>query len=135
MTRRRWIAAWLGGPVIGVANGAAREETYGRLVGERTAQRISTATAIVLFTGYFELLERRWPIPTRRTAFEIGAAWSALTIAFEFGFGHSVVGDSWEKLLRAYDVRRGETWVLVPLWMAAGPAAVSARRVNRAAAR
>ena len=124
--RRAWLTAWLGGPAIGIANGAAREVLFAGRMRERTAQRISTATAFTLFSGYFLVLNRRWPIPTTRQALEIGAAWSALTIAFEFGFGHYVAGEPWAKLLAAYDVTDGEVWILIPLWMAAGPATVSA---------
>ena len=40
------------------------------------------------------MLDRRWPIPTRRTAFAIGGWWLALTALFEFGFGHYVAGKS-----------------------------------------
>jgi hypothetical protein len=83
------------------------------------------------------VLNRRWPIPTTRQALEIGAAWGVLTVAFEFGFGHYVAGESWAELLAAYDVTDGEVWILIPLWMAAGPATVSAldgrRRVLRQA--
>jgi hypothetical protein len=125
--RIRWIAAWFGGPVIGVANGTARELTYGRAVSERTAHQISTATALALFAGCFEARERRWPLPSRRAALEVGAAWAGLTVLFEFGFGHFVAHEPWRKLLQDYDLRRGRVWGLIPLWMALGPAAMRAR--------
>jgi hypothetical protein len=128
--RRAWLAAWLGGPVIGIVNGAAREMGYAKRVGESTAQRISTASALGLFAGYFTLIERRWPLPTARSAVEVGAAWTSATVAFEFLFGHYVAHESWEDLLKAYDLRTGNLWLLVPLWMAAGPATV--RAVHRA---
>jgi hypothetical protein len=124
--RRAWLAAWLGGPVIGIVNGAAREKGYAERVGERAAQRISTGAALVLFAGYFGVLEHRWPLRTARTAAEVGAAWTAATVAFEFLFGHYAAGESWEDLLKAYDVRTGNLWILVPLWMAAGPSTVRA---------
>ena len=101
--------------MIGIVNGAAREKEYADRVGERTAQRISTGAALVLFAGYFGVLERRWPLPTARTAAEVGTAWTAATVAFEFVFGHDAAGESWEDLLKAYDVRTGNLWVLVPL--------------------
>jgi hypothetical protein len=44
-----------------------------------------------------------------------------MTVAFEFGFGHWVDGDSWSELLENYDVTAGKVWVLVPAAMAAGP--------------
>jgi hypothetical protein len=126
--KRRWLLAWLGGPVIGIANGTLRELVYRKRVGESAAHQISTVTALGLFTGYFRLLQRRWPIPTAREAAQIGAAWLAATIAFEFGFGHYVAGSSWSDLAADYNVARGRTWILVLLWMAVGPAATRAQR-------
>jgi hypothetical protein len=37
--RGRWLAAWGGGAVIGVANGVARETTFAKVMGERAHQR------------------------------------------------------------------------------------------------
>jgi len=68
---------------------AARALTYKDRVGELAAHQLSTGSAIGLFAGYFELLAHRRPLPSTRAALEVGAAWLALTIAFEFGFGHS----------------------------------------------
>ena len=107
---RRYTVAWLGRVVIGMANGTARELTYRKSVGELAAHQISTATAISLFAAYFQGLERRWPIPSRRSALGIGATWLLLTVAFEFGFGHCVAKKSWAELLRDYDLSEGRVW-------------------------
>ena len=67
-SRRAWLLAWLGGPLIGIANGTLREVAYSDRVGELTAHQISTGSAIALFAGYFELLAHsgRWPRRVRR---------------------------------------------------------------------
>ena len=83
------------------------------------------AILIVLLTVYMWMLERRWLIPTRRTAFKIGAYWVVLTIVFEFGFGHYVDGKSWTELLHNYNIADGQAWVLVLVWMAVAPAVAS----------
>jgi hypothetical protein len=119
---KRWLAAWGGGAVLGVANGILREATFAKVLGERGAHAASGATAIALFAGYFRYLERRWPIPTTREALTIGGAWLGLTVAFEFGFGRAVAKLSWDELLADYDLRKGRTWPLVLAWIAAGPA-------------
>ena len=41
-----WAAAWLGAAALGVANGVARDTPSGRLVGERAAHHVSTATLL-----------------------------------------------------------------------------------------
>jgi hypothetical protein len=121
---RRWIAAWPGGALIGIANGVLREATYGKRVGERTAHQLSGLTAVVGFGAYFCALQRRWPLPSAEDAFRAGGAWLGLTVAFEFGFGRLVAKQSWRDLVRDYDLRRGRTWPLVPAWITAGPAGV-----------
>lgn len=125
--RTRWLAAWTGGAVIGVANGIAREATFARVLGERSGHAASGATAVAAFAGYFTALERRWPIPSQREALTIGGAWLAMTVAFEFGFGRAVAKQSWKQLLADYDLRAGRTWPLVLAWIAVGPAVVRAR--------
>lgn len=86
---------------------------------------VQRAILIVLLTVYMWMLERRWLIPTRRTAFKIGAYWVVLTIVFEFGFGHYVDGKSWTELLHNYNIADGQAWVLVLVWMAVAPAVAS----------
>jgi hypothetical protein len=127
--RSRWIVAWLGGAAIGVANGVAREATYGRRVSERTARQLSGLTAIGAFAAYFWALERRWPIPTGAEAANIGAAWVALTVAFEFSFGRLVANQSWDELASDYNLAQGRTWPLVLAWIGIGPSVV--RRLQR----
>jgi hypothetical protein len=123
---RRWIVAWVGASVLGIVNGAIRELAYKDRVGDSKANRISAATLIAMLALYFRALQRRWPLATRQDAMSIGAIWVALTVLFEFGFGYYVDGDSWEELLENYDVTEGNLWVLVLLWIAAGPAVVRA---------
>ena len=122
---RPWIVAWFGGSILGIINGTIRELTFKDQMGEQAANYISTGTLIVLLTVYMWLLERRWPIPTRGTALRIGAYWVALTIIFEFGFGHYVDGKSWADLLNNYNLTDGQPWVLVLVWMAVAPTVVS----------
>src|SRR5215218_340297 len=62
--RKRWLQAWLGAVLIGVANGVAREATYGRALGVRAAHNVSGVTGVATFAGYFAALDRRWPIPS-----------------------------------------------------------------------
>jgi hypothetical protein len=127
--RRRWLAAWAGGALLGIANGVAREVTYGRRLGEQRAHQLSVLTGIAAFAAYFWVLQRRWPLESAPQARRIGASWTGLTIAFEFGFGRLVAGQPWEKLLADYDLRRGRLWPLFLLWLAAGPELV--RRLQR----
>ena len=122
--RRRWTLAWAGGSVLGIVNGVTREALIKRVTADRTADRVSAASLSALLAGYFVVLQHRWPIPTRGDAARIGATWAALTVVFEFGFGHYVDRKSWPELIGNYDVREGRLWPFVLAWIAAGPAIV-----------
>ena len=130
---RRWLLAWVGAPVLAIVNGAAREFAYKDQVGESAANQISVAPLIALLGLYFWVLQRRWPLATTRDALSIGAIWVALSVLFEFAFGHYVEGDSWAVLLDNYDVTEGNIWILILLWIAVGPAIVRALAAERSA--
>ncbi len=125
---RRWLIAWLGGSVLGIANGVIRETVYKDRVGDLTADQLSAATLVALLALYFWALERQWPIATARAALEIGAAWVVLTVLFEFGFGHYVDRKSWSDLVENYNLAGGNLWLLVLAWIGIGPAAIRAIR-------
>jgi hypothetical protein len=127
-----WLIAWLGGSVLAIGNGIVRELVYKSYAGERLAHYISTALLITLLALYMRTLDRRWPLPSRRSAITIGVCWFAMTVAFEFAFGRFVAGYSWERLFEQYDVTRGNVWVAVLMWTAAGPAIIRALRTRGA---
>jgi hypothetical protein len=124
----RWIAAWPGGALLGVANGIAREKVYAPRTGELAAHQISTGTLIAALGAYFAALDRRWPLRTRGQALRAGAGWLALTTLFEFGFGHWVADEPWDALLADYDLAHGRLWGLVLAWTALGPLTVAQAR-------
>jgi hypothetical protein len=132
-TVQRWLIAWVGAPVLAIVNGSIREFAYKDQVGESAANQISVAPLIALLGLYFWILQRRWPLATTRDALSVGAIWVALSVFFEFGFGHYVEGDSWSDLFQAYNVAEGNIWILILLWIAVGPAIVRAAAAERSA--
>ena len=52
----------------------------------------------------------------------VGLLWLLLTLAFEFGFGLLVRGESLVALLEAYRFREGNIWPIVLVVVAAAPA-------------
>ena len=120
---RSWMGAWVGAAAIGIGNAALREAVFGELRDLR-AHQVSTATLLAFLTIYMLWLQRRRPLPTSKDALQIGATWAALTVAFEFGLGLSVTGDSFADLVNNYNFAAGRVWALVPLWLLVGPEAV-----------
>jgi hypothetical protein len=78
---------------------------------------------VAALATYFWLLDRRWPIPTTAAALQIGATWTASTMAFEFGFGRYVGPNpkSWSEMLGDYDITKGQLWPLVIAFELVGP--------------
>lgn len=113
----RYAAFWLVLAVLAIINGVLRDSTYGRYLPELAAHQISTLTAIGGFGIAVWLFHRRQPTTSMREAWSIGALWLAMTVAFEFGFGHFIAGHSWERLFADYDVPAGRVWPLFLVWI------------------
>lgn len=50
---RRWTAAWVGGSILGIANGVIRERVYKDRVGEVRANQVAAAILVALLALYF----------------------------------------------------------------------------------
>ena len=118
-----WKYFWLWFPMIGIAiaNGLLREVWYGRRLGELRAHQLSTLSALVLLGLYMWLVLRLLPPASAGQAARVGLMWLALTVAFEFLFGHFVAGHSWSRLFQDYNLMAGRVWVLVLVWLAVAP--------------
>lgn len=119
--RWQWLLAWLGGILIGVGNGVAREATVARVMSEQRAHQLSCVSALGAFAAYFHALQHRWPLRGRNEALAIGGFWLALTTAFEFCFGRLVAQRSWSELTADYNLTRGRLWPVLLAWIAIGP--------------
>ena len=117
----KYIAAWFVMLLVSIANGAARDLTYGKHMSELAAHQLSTATGVLSLGVVIWLFARFYPPSSNHHAVTIGLAWCALTVAFEFLFFHFVGGHSWSELFANYNIFEGRVWVVVLLWIAAAP--------------
>ncbi len=108
------LGMWFIFVIAAILNGTFRVSFITPRVGEYAGHVISTFTficvilaATYLFLGYLDAEL------SRNDLLLIGALWLVLTVAFEFLFGHYVMGHSWEKLLADYNIFKGRVWVLV----------------------
>ena len=115
------ILWWFVFPFVGILNGVLREATYKKFVGDLPAHQISTATGIIFFGIIFYFIFKKWKIQSLNHAVLIGLIWLTLTILFEFGFGHYIMGNPWEKLLHDYNIAEGRIWSLFLLWITIAP--------------
>jgi hypothetical protein len=124
----KYVLAWLPMPLIGIINGSIRQFVYGKFMGELTAHQISTLTGIILFGLYVWFISRVWKIKSTSQALSIGLIWLSLTVAFEFVFGHYVMGNPWSRLLHDYNFLEGRLWALVLIWITIAPLVFKSRR-------
>ncbi len=117
----RYALCWFGLVVLAIVNGFIRERGYGRFMPELAAHQVSTLTGICLFGCYTWILTRTWPIGSSAQALAIGVLWLLLAVAFEFIFGHYVMGHPWKRLFHDYNLFRGRLWVLILIWTGVAP--------------
>lgn len=117
----RYTFAWFILMIAAIINGAIREAVYKNRLGDLRAHQLSTLTGIILFGVVIWALSRWWPLASAKQAWTVGFIWLAITIAFEFLFGHFVAGHSWGKLLYDYNIFAGRVWLLVLIWTTIAP--------------
>lgn len=117
----KYALLWLGLPILAIINGTIRNLFYKDALGELLAHQLSTASLIVLIGAYTWLFGFLWRIQSTSQALIIGLIWVSLTIAFEFIFGHYVMGHPWARLLHEYNILQGRVWLLVLIWTALAP--------------
>ncbi|WP_208103823.1 hypothetical protein [Flagellimonas ochracea] len=117
----KYVLAWLPMVFIAIANGLLREKIITRRLKELNAHQVSTLTLIFFFGIYIWLILRLFKPESSQQAFNIGLFWLALTVVFEFLFGHYVAGHSWSKLLNDYNIIAGRVWILVLIWITLAP--------------
>jgi hypothetical protein len=117
----KYVIGWIPLMAIGILNGILRQAGYSKYVSDLTAHQISTLTGAILMGLYVWWLTGVWKILSPGQAVAIGMIWLGMTVAFEFLFGHYVVGHPWKKLFYDYNLLEGRVWVLVLIWIAAAP--------------
>lgn len=119
------VAIWLVILVMAIINAGIREKILTPTIGSGLALPTSgLLLSIIVFliafvsTPFFGSMESKAYIT-------IGVAWFALTLSFEFLFGHFVTGQAWLEIVQVFDVRKGNLFVvallatLVAPWLSA----------------
>lgn len=112
---------WLGLAVLAILNAGVREVFVAPVAGDYWGHVTSTVTFIAALSVVSYLYFTRYTEHSVRELVAIGSMWFVMTVLFEFGFGHYVMGNTWEALLRDYNVLAGRVWVLVLLALLVAP--------------
>lgn len=112
-TMLKSIGIWLLIVIVAIINGAIRDKLLTPLIGAHLSLPISgiTLSFLVFVITYFA-------IPffgniKSRVYILIGLFWIILTLAFEYLFGHYVIGKSWYEINQVFDVYNGNLFTVV----------------------
>ena len=115
------FGAWLGFLAVAIGGAILREKFLAPGLGPAAARALGTllvgAIIFMLIYAYVGRLKGA----TRASLVKLGLFWTMLTIAFEFLFGHYVMGHSWDSLWADYNVLEGRLWPLVLMVTLFGP--------------
>ena len=114
------ILVWLVMTVLAILNGTIRVLLLQKNFSVQIAHVLSSITGIALIQVVIYFYLRNKDLAVKQLLI-IGLIWLGLTVGFEFGFGHYVMGHPWEKLLADYDLFQGRIWSLVLLSVLFGP--------------
>ena len=114
---------WLGFLAVAIGCGMIRERFLVPELGPLAGRALGTLLVGVIIFGLIYAYVGRLKEADRVSLFKLGLFWTTATIAFEFLFGHYVMGHSWDTLWADYNVFQGRLWPLVlmvtlfgPLW-------------------
>ena len=122
------IGIWLAIVVVAILNGVFREKILTPTVGANISLPLSgillsamtflVTLTFISFIGSFE----------SKVYIFIGIFWVALTLSFEFLFGHYVVGKSWKEIIQVFNILKGDLFIVVLFISAISPWAAAKLR-------
>ncbi|WP_372882651.1 hypothetical protein [Psychromonas sp.] len=115
------IGIWLVIVIAAIFNGLFREKILTPLIGARFSLPVSGLLLSLLVLSVAFLFIPLLNEQQQSVYFAVGMLWVALTLAFEFLFGHFVLGKSWQEIILVFDFRKGELFVVVLLITAVSP--------------
>jgi hypothetical protein len=119
---------WLGFLLAAIACGIIREQFLVPALGPLAGRAVATLLVGVIVFGLIYAYIGKLTGATRASLVKLGCCWTMAAIAFEFLFGHYVMGHSWLSLCADYNVFQGKLWPLVLIVTLLGP--LWARRIR-----
>ena len=107
--------------IAAVLNGLLREKVLVPSIGGELAL---SASGIILSALVFSIEFVFVPFIgaiEARTYVLVGFWWVVLTLAFEFLFGHFVMGKSWQEIVQVFNIKKGDVFIVVLIVTAVSP--------------
>jgi hypothetical protein len=117
-----FLIAWFLMIPLAIFNALLREKVYKLYFTELRSHQLSTFVFIILQLTYTFVFLSIINVDLKNQELIVyGLIWLFLTILFEFGFGHYLMKNTWEKLLNDYNIFKGRLWILVLITIAVSP--------------
>ncbi len=117
----KYLLAWIPAVFIAIVNGSIRQFVYRIYFDELTAHQLSVLSFILLFGLYVWFIIPWLKLKSSTEALHVGIFWLAITILFEFIFGHFVMDHTWTSLFHDYNLLEGRLWIVVLIWTTISP--------------
>ena len=112
---------WLGFLAVAIGCGFIREKFLVPGLGPLGGRALGTLLVALIIFGLIYAYVGKIKGASPVALFKLGAGWMMATIAFEFLFGHYVMGLAWESLWADYNIFQGRFWPLVLIVILFGP--------------
>lgn len=117
---KKSLLIWIAIIPLAILNGGLREMVIVPLTGAKYALPLSGILLCLLIFILSYIFIPRIGKGTKKDYLKIGLLWIALTVSFEFGLG-LFMGNTFEELIKAYDITTGNNWSLVVLFTGLAP--------------
>ncbi len=115
------LGIWLIIVMAAMANGLFREKILASLFAAKVALALSGLLLSLLVLVVAFIFIPFLHIQQQGLYFAVGVLWVMLTLSFECLFGHFVLGKSWQEIMRVFNLRNGDLFIVVLLLTAAAP--------------
>jgi|GEM_PF-299108 len=106
---------WIGLLIIALLNATGRELILNQFLNQDLSQQMSVFTALFLFFLFTLLVNKKWPLLTRKIAFRVGTIWMLQTAIFEFFMVVVLMGKPISIVLEQYNLADGNLWPVLLL--------------------
>ena len=120
-----YILIWSALFAVAFLNGALRELTDGRYLGEYARHAVGTATGIVLIGTAIYIVNLIWPFHGKLQTFYVGLIWAGMTVIAETVMILFFMKKNVKFLLNAYDITKGQLWPLFLVFLIVFPVLIA----------
>ncbi len=106
------IGIWIFLALLAIVNGVIRDKLLAPKIGQKVSLPLSGVSLSLLIFCVTLILVPFLNISSAHGFWCVGIIWVLMTLAFEFLFGHYVVGEPWERIIEVFYLHRGNLYLL-----------------------